>query len=127
MPLTKAFDHTVQARMQRDPAFRDALLTQAIKALLEGDVASGRAVLRDYINATVGFEQLASAVGTPPTSLMRMFSPSGNPNARNLFSVIGHPQRQSGVQLDCGRGDKAAPSQNAVRLFMAAARVPSSR
>jgi hypothetical protein len=100
MPLTKAFRDTVQARVQRDPAFRDALLTEAVEALLEGDIGTGKAVLRDYINATVGFEELGSAVGTPPKSLMRMFGPTGNPNARNLFNVIGHLQRRSGLQLE---------------------------
>jgi DNA-binding phage protein len=100
MPLTKRFKETVQARVRRDPAFRDALLTEAVEALLEGDVATGKAVLRDYINATVGFEELANVVGTPPKSLMRMFGSRGNPTAGNLFSVIGHLQRQSGVQLE---------------------------
>jgi DNA-binding phage protein len=99
MPLTRSFKDTVQARVQSDPAFRDALLTEATQALLEGDLATGKAVLRDYINATVGFDELAHAVGTPPKSLMRMFSPAGNPNARNLFSVIGHLQKQSGIHL----------------------------
>lgn len=99
MPLTKSFKETVQARAQRDPAFREALLTEGVEALLSGDLDAGKAVLRDYINATVGFERLADATGTPPKSLMRMFGPRGNPNARNLFSVIGHLQKTSGVNL----------------------------
>ncbi len=99
MPLTRSFKDTVQARVQRDAAFRNALLTEAIDALLAGDVETGKAVLRDYINATVGFEKLASATGTPPKSLMRMFGPSGNPNARNLFGVLGELQKQSGIHL----------------------------
>lgn len=99
MPLTRSFKETVRARVEADPAFRDALLTEATEALLEGDLASGKAVLRDYINATVGFEALAEAVGTPPKSLMRMFGPKGNPSATNLFSVIGHLQKRSGVHL----------------------------
>jgi DNA-binding phage protein len=100
MPLTRSFKEAVQARVQRDPAFRDALLTEAVEVLLEGDIATGKAVLRDYINATIGFEELASAIGTPSKSLMRMFGPRGNSNARNLFSVIGHLQERSGIQLE---------------------------
>jgi putative addiction module killer protein len=99
MPLTKSFKETVQARAQREPAFRDALLAEGVEALLGGDLDTGKAVLRDYINATVGFEKLAAATGTPPKSLMRMFGPKGNPNARNLLSVIGQLQRTSGVNL----------------------------
>ena len=99
MPLTKWFKETVRARAQRDAAFREALLTEGVEALLGGDIETGKAVLRDYINATVGFDRLAEATGTPPKSLMRMFGRSGNPNARNLFSVIGHLQAASGINL----------------------------
>ena|SRR5437899_6265383 len=100
MALTRSFKDIVQARVQSDPAFRRALLTEGVNALLEGDLDAGKAVLRDYINATVGFEALAAATGTPPKSLMRMFGPRGNPNARNLFAVIGYLQRESGVALE---------------------------
>lgn len=99
MPLTRSFKETVRARAQTDSAFREALLTEGVEALLDGDVETGKAVLRDYINATVGFDQLADVTGTPPKSLMRMFGPSGNPNARNLFSVISQLQKASGVHL----------------------------
>lgn len=99
MPLTRSFKETVRARAQRDAAFRDALLTEGVDALLGGDVETGKAILRDYINATVGFERLADVTGTPPKSLMRMFGPRGNPSARNLFSVISHLQSASGINL----------------------------
>ena len=99
MALTRKFKDTIQARAQRDPAFRDALLAEGVDTLLSGDVDTGKAVLRDYINATLGFEKLATATGTPSKSLIRMFSRTGNPNARNLFGVLGELQRQSGVQL----------------------------
>lgn len=99
MPLTRSFKDTVRARAERDPAFRAALLTEGVEALLGGDLDTGKAVLRDYINATVGFERLADATGTPSKSLMRMFGPRGNPSARNLLAVIGHLQTTSGVGL----------------------------
>lgn len=99
MPLTRSFKAAVQARVQQDPAFREALLAEGVDALLAGDLDGGKAVLRDYINATIGFERLASATGNRPKSLMRMFSRAGNPNARNLLGVLGELQRQSGVQL----------------------------
>jgi DNA-binding phage protein len=100
MALTRAFKETVEARAASDPAFRDALLTEGLAALLEGDVETGKAVLRDYINATVGFESLAAATGTPAKSLMRMFGPRGNPSATNLFGVIRQLQQASGVTLE---------------------------
>ncbi len=110
MALTRSFKETVQARAQRDAAFREALLSEGVDALLSGDVETGKAVLRDYINATVGFEKLASATGTPPKSLMRMFSPTGNPTASNLFGVLGELQRQSGVQLHARTVSEGTPA-----------------
>ena len=56
-------------------------------------------VLRDYVNATVGFEGLAAATDMPSKSVMRMLGPKGNPTANNLFAIIGALQRASGVQL----------------------------
>jgi DNA-binding phage protein len=109
MALTRSFKETVQARARRDAAFREALLSEGVDALLSGDVETGKAVLRDYINATVGFEKLASATGTPPKSLMRMFSPTGNPTASNLFGVIGELQKQSGVHLHARSVRETAP------------------
>ncbi|MBL4758723.1 MAG: transcriptional regulator [Rhizobiales bacterium] len=104
MVLTRNFRETVKARADRDPAFREALLVEAVELLLEGDVETGKAVLRNYINATIGFEELANEVGSPSKSLMRMFSAKGNPRADNLFSVIKHLQKMTGVHLAVGVG-----------------------
>lgn len=99
MPLTQSFKKTVKSRVERDPAFRAALLQDALQTLLDGDLATGKTVLRDYVNATVGFETLAAETGTPAKSLMRMLSPTGNPRADNLFALIRALQRETGVQL----------------------------
>jgi DNA-binding phage protein len=102
MPLTKDFKATVKARAERDPAFREALLTEAVELLLSGEVETGKAILRDYINATVGFERLARETGTPSKSLMRMLGPKGNPRASNLLAVISVLQLASGLHLEVG-------------------------
>ena len=67
--------------------------------MLARDVDAGKAILRDYIKATVGFEKLGEATGTPAKSLIRMLGPRGNPQARNLFGIIGYLQKQAGVEL----------------------------
>ncbi len=100
MPLTRDFKETVQARAARDPAFREELLKEGVECLLAGDVDAGKIVLRDYINATIGFEELGLLTDKSPKSLMRMFGPSGNPHARNLFEVIGRIQEHEGVQIE---------------------------
>ena len=99
MALTRRFKETVKARVERDPAFRDALLREAIDAMLAGEVDTGKAILRDYINATVGFENLGAATGTSPKSLMRMFGPKGNAQAKNLFAVLGLLQKRARLKL----------------------------
>ena len=64
------------------------------------DEKTGRAILRNYINATVGFRQLEEATSIPANSLMRMFGPKGNPSAKNLFGVLAHLQAQEGVNVE---------------------------
>ncbi|MBU0740441.1 MAG: transcriptional regulator [Alphaproteobacteria bacterium] len=99
MALTRDFKETVRDRAQSDPTFRAALLSEAIELLLSGDVETGRALLRDYINATIGFVELGKKSGLPPKSLMRMFGRAGNPRADNLFAVIRLLQDETGVQI----------------------------
>lgn len=100
MALTRDFKETVQSRVRRDLAFRKALLREGVESLLAGDVETGKTVLRDYINATVGFEELGMVVHRSPKSLMRMFSPKGNPQARNLFEVVAYLQEREGTRLE---------------------------
>lgn len=90
MALTRDFKETIKARADRDSEFRKALVGEAIECLLSNDLETGKALLRDYINATVGFEALAEEVNIPSKSLMRMFGPKGNPHARSLFPILAH-------------------------------------
>ena len=99
MALTKDFRETIRERAQREPQFRTALLCEAIELMLTGDEKTGRAILRNSINATLGFQQLEAATSIPAASLMRMFGPKGNPSAKNLFGVLSHLQGQEGVTL----------------------------
>jgi hypothetical protein len=74
-------------------------LREGIEVMVKDDIETGKTILRDYIKATVGFEKLGAATSTPPKSLIRMFGPRGNPQARNLFSVIGYLQKRAGLHL----------------------------
>ena len=99
MPLTRSFRETMRARARGDVKFRQALLGEAIQALLDNELEEGRAALRSCINATIGFEKLGAALGRSPKSLMRMFGPSGNPTAENLLGVVSLLQTERGVRL----------------------------
>jgi len=100
MALTREFKETVQARMKRDRKYRKELLREGVECLLAADLDTGKAILRDYINATIGFEELSRLTKRPAKSLMRMLGPKGNPQARNLFEVIGHLQRAEGLHFE---------------------------
>lgn len=99
MALTRTFKELIQERVAADPAFGKALLRDSIDTMLAGDVETGKAILRDYIKATIGFERLGAETATQPKSLIRMFGPRGNPQARNLFGVLDHLQKRAGVAL----------------------------
>jgi len=100
MPLTREFKETVQARIRTDRKYRKELLREGVECLLAGELDAGKAILRDYINATMGLEELSRRTKRPAKSIMRMLSPSGNPQARNLFEVIGHLQRAEGLHFE---------------------------
>ena len=87
MPLTRNFKDTVKAR------------AEALEALLSDDLETGKVLLRDYVNATVGFEALAAELDKSPKSLMRMLSDKGNPRAGNLLGMVGHLKKREGVAL----------------------------
>lgn len=100
MALTRDFRDTVAERAARDPEFAGALLAGAARELLAGDVDTARALLRDYVNATVGFAAVAEDIGSHPKSVMRMLGPGGNPRADNLVGLLASLQRRTGVTLD---------------------------
>ena len=99
MALTRDFKETIRARAERDPEFRRGLLIEALELLMANEVEAAKTLLRDYINATVGFKELAEATNKQPKSLMRMLSPNGNPTVVNMFSVIASLQQREGVRL----------------------------
>ena len=99
MPLTKSFNETLKVQLQKSD-FRKALLREAVGCMLTGDVETGKSVLRTYINGTVGFIKLGAALGHSPKVLMRMFGPSGNPQAKNLFAIVAYLQKLEGTVLE---------------------------
>jgi DNA-binding phage protein len=100
MALTRDFKETIRARVKRDAGFRKALLCEGIDNFLSGDVETGKIILRDFINATVGFARLSEVTRRSPKSLMRMLGPKGNPHARNLFAIVAYLQQAEGVRFE---------------------------
>jgi DNA-binding phage protein len=88
MALTRDFRQTVAARVERDPAFARAMLDEAAALFLNGEPETARMMLRDLVNATVGFERLADLTERPAKSLHRMLSRNGNPSMDNLATIF---------------------------------------
>ena len=100
MPLSHDFKETIRARAQREPKFRQALLRDAVECILNGDLETGKAVLRGYVNATLGFRDLEKRTDIPEKSLMRMLSPKGSPSAENLTKILTALQQTEGVHFE---------------------------
>ena len=127
MTLTRDFKETVLARAARDPRFREALLSEAVGAFFAGDAETGRAVLRDLINASVGFEALAAQTRIAPKSLHRMLSPRGNPTTENFFAILGALQRDSRLQLRVSAAPASRRSVPARAYAVSARATPALR
>jgi DNA-binding phage protein len=99
MALTKSFKKSVLERAQKDPAFRNGLLKEAINEFLSGNVEVGKDLMRDYINATIAFPTLALKLHKSDKSLQRMFGPHGNPTMNNFCAILKAVQTKEGLKL----------------------------
>ncbi|WP_341960233.1 transcriptional regulator [Pseudomonas sp. RC10] len=88
MALTRSYKHTITERIQNDPAFAQGLLDEAATVFLNGEPEVARIILRDLINATIGFETLSRETDKPSKSLHRMLSAHGNPSMDNLAAIF---------------------------------------
>lgn len=100
MALTRSFKHSIAERAERDPAFTQALLDEAATLFLNGEPEMSRIILRDLVNATVGFEELARETAKPSKSLHRMLSASGNPSMDNLAAIFAAIRAKLGVAIE---------------------------
>jgi DNA-binding phage protein len=98
MALTRTFRKTVIERIERDPAFSKMLLIDVATPFLSDEPETARLVLRDLVNATLGFEQLVVLTDKPSKSLHRMLSSDGNPSMDNLAVIFGAVR--SSLRLD---------------------------
>jgi hypothetical protein len=99
MPLTRSFRETIEEQLA-SVKFRREFLREAVANMVAGDLETAKAILREYINGTVGFVELGEALSKSPKSLMRMLSPAGNPQARNLFEIVALLQKIDGTILE---------------------------
>jgi len=108
MAHTLNFSDLVKADLETDTEYRRALLSESLACMASGDLNTGKIALREYINGTIGFLELGAALGRSPKSLMWMLSPTGNPQARNLFEMVAYLQKIEGAVLEVRAVDATA-------------------
>ncbi len=99
MPLTRSFKETIKEQLE-DRDFRREFLREAVGNMVSGDLETAKSVLREYINGTMGFIALGRGLSKSPKSLMRMLSPEGNPQARNLLEMVAYLQKIEGMVFE---------------------------
>ena len=111
MGPTRDVKEIFQARARVDPAFADALLEQSVECLHGGETNVSRILLRDYIYAIVGLEQLSRLTGKSPDSLEHMLETDSNPEASDLLEVISLIQQNKAPQIEADNlAHKRVPS-----------------
>ncbi len=100
MANTWSFSETVKADLENNVEFRRTLRSAAVACMVSGVLETGKVVLREYGNGTVGFLKLVAALGRSPKSLMRMLRPAGNPQAGDLFEMVAYLQKIEGTVLE---------------------------
>lgn len=99
MALTRDFKNTIMERAVHDAQYRKGLLTESVNEILEGNLDVGKAMLRDYINATITFPVLAQKLNKSSKSIHRMLGPSGNPRMDSIVGILKVLQDQEQIRL----------------------------
>ena len=107
MQLTRSFRETIKEQLA-STEFRHEFLRETVANMISGDLETAKADLREYVNGALGFIKLGRALSKSSKILMRMLSPSGNPQARNLFETIAYLQKFEGTVLEVRTRRKAA-------------------
>lgn len=99
MKITRDFKETVNKRVTQDPEFAQALLDEATSLFLNGEPETARLILRELVNSTIGFEELAIQTSKPSKSLHRMLSAKGNPTMDNLTAIYNTLRKELNVNI----------------------------
>jgi hypothetical protein len=99
MPLTRKFRETVMLRAKQDPDFRQELIVEATNAFLDGEIDTGKRLIRDYLNATEAIPAIAGELNRNEKSIRRMIGPRGNPTLRNFANLLNACKRRERLEL----------------------------
>ncbi|WP_107668157.1 DNA-binding protein [Cyanothece sp. BG0011] len=100
MDLTRDYIETINKRVKQDAELAKALLDEATSLFLNGEPETARLILRDLVNSTIGFEELANQTSKPSKSLHRMLSAKGNPTMDNLTAIYSILCKELNVNIE---------------------------
>lgn len=126
-PIGGTYSELVQERVGREPEYAAALLAEAMQCFSLGETSITRTVIRDVIKGSIGYTELSRLTGTPETSLVRMFGPSGNPTFANVSRVIQRLLEAIGVELQVTYVSRPRRSSKTARRAGVTRRRKSSR
>jgi len=104
MPLSREFKELVVARAAKDSEFRRALITEALNMILRGEIAAGRLMIRDYINATGSMNAIATKLKKQKPAIARMLGPKGNPTLESFIPVVQACAEREHIELSVCEG-----------------------
>ena len=85
---TRPVEETLINRLKAEPELQKLTLISFLESLMEGEEVEARLLMRNLVNATIGFVELSNQLDKDPKSLMRMLSTKGNPTNENLFQIF---------------------------------------
>jgi len=99
MGTTRPVSETFLERAKRDPNFRAALIGEALELIAENDIDTAKSLLRNYVLASIGFENLGKEIGKKPENIMRMLSKKGNPTMKNMAALLSSLKQHEGISI----------------------------
>lgn len=88
MQLTEDFKTVLFQRMDREPGFREALLDEIVACLNQDDWVVGKLMLGDFVEGTLGINQLGKLTHRSPASLTQILDPEINSETQDLFDLV---------------------------------------
>lgn len=99
-PLTRPLTSTIKEQIEESNEFRRGFLREGIACLLTGDVRAGKLILHDYIEATLGFEEIGQALGQSADAIKRQFDLESETSLESFFQVVAHLQKHAGTVIE---------------------------
>lgn len=89
MEHTQSFSDVVIERAKTDAVFRVGLLEEAVSEFISnGDMQVCKSLLRDCIEAGLGFAALARVMSVPAPELHSKFTGGDNPTAQEFLDIV---------------------------------------